>query len=219
MQVDGHINGLGNDELRHAVGHLLGQRAVRLAGIAAVDVAALAAGQLLTHVVDVDIRVRPLVDGIGGAGTVAELTHGAGIQGDANGVGMRLLGVVVGSGAVVGAGDDVNGTGLDLRVLDKEHGSHVAAHLIGMRAAEDKHRAAFLLAFHYIDFGIAGSTFQTRKVLAEHTNLGNPRAGNDDIFLPGGHKGLTRNKATGGDHNQHDYGHNLILFHDSPPFT
>jgi len=80
VQVDDDVDPLAADELRERVTGLLGQRAVRAAGPAAVEVADVHVGEVLFGgIVDEDFRVRPLVQRIRPAVADAELLASPGV--------------------------------------------------------------------------------------------------------------------------------------------
>ena len=220
MEVDLYVDLLGVDHLGHRVGHLLGQGAVLDAGIAPVQVTGLGAGEALAGGVGVDVRIGPLIDGIGGTGAVVEHPLLPGRGGEVQVLGRALQGVVVGETGGVDAGDDVHGALRDRELLQHDDGRHVARRLVAVGAAQDQDAAALLLALDDVHLRIADGALQVLVVPGELEHLGDIGAFGDDIL----HEvallieAVTGDRRTGDGDSQDDTGaENAFFLHRAFP--
>ena len=184
MQVDLHVDLLGVDHVGHCIGHLLGQGAVLLAGIATVQVPGLGTGQTLARgLVGVDVRIRPLIDGIGGPGTEMEGPLVPVSGGEVHELGLALQRIVVGEAGHVDLRDHVDRALLHGELLQHDHGRHVTRRLVGMGAAQDQDAAAGLLALQHVDVHVTDGALQVLVVGGELVGPGDGAALGHDVFL------------------------------------
>ncbi len=168
MQVYGQVDAFLPGHFDQPVGEPLGDAAVRHAGVGAVQVAALhACHGLARGRVDVDIGIRPLVDGIRGPRAVAEVAPLTGRGLETECLGMGVLREGVGATHHVGVGDYDQPAAFDDGPFQQHHGGNDAGGLVGVGAAEDQDGAARLGAFLDPDVGVGSRFGDTIEIRAQ----------------------------------------------------
>ena len=213
VQVDRHVDFLGFNQLNNAVCHLLRQRAILFAGIAAVDIARFASGKGLSHIVHIDIRIGPLMDRIGRSGTMSERSDLTGRRRQMDFGRMSFLRIVVRRAAGVRPRNNIQRAFLRHGVFNEKHCRHVRGHLVGVRSAENQRRRAFLFPLHDIHFRITGRILELGEIVAEHFDFRNARTADNHVLFPHRQKSGARYHTGCDDGNGANHGDDLIFFH------
>ena len=136
----------------------------------------------------------------------------------------RVTGSVVGlGGAVVGVGDDDDGSLRDRSSFHHEGGGHDAGDFVGVGSAEEEEGAAFGVTPHHVDGRVPGGVRQGREVVAQPARLGDAVARTDVVghrvgasaIGPGRMPTGRHQTATGHAHDGHQHGGRQAE-HDAP---
>jgi len=158
MEIHLHINIQRIDHIRNRIGNLFRQRAVLYARISAVDITHLASGKRLSRRVGIYVRIRPLVNRIGGTRAVYKLARTA-LCLKMIEMGRALLRIIMCECTVVGSGNYINRTGFHLTAFNHRDCRHMSRRLIGMSPAKYQERTSLFFTLHHIDSCIAECTF------------------------------------------------------------
>ena len=180
--VDDHVGVLLPAHAVERVGDLLRQQSVRIAGVGAVKVADLVSSQVLARgEVQVHIGIGELIDGVGAAVAVAEVTHAALGGLDVEVRHMTKAGLAGGETGVVAVGHDDDLALGDDGVLDEHDSRQQSSGLGGVRAAHDHEGRAGLAAVKDVDFGVAVGALEERVVIRQHLRAGDAGALEDGL--------------------------------------
>jgi len=201
VEVDPEIDLLLPDEFHYGEGDFLREEAFGPPRIAAVQVPDFVARQLLAGGVDVDRRVRPLVNGIGQAGAQPEKPrtrrcgHGEPLR-------VPLLGIAVGKAAGVGPRDDEDVALLRPDVLDEEDGGDEAGRFVGMGSSKHQEVSALFLSVEEVHFGIAMGVLERREIIAQQPGGGHSLARENWLRPMHGSEAAAGKEAEGSGHHQ-----------------
>ena len=167
MQVDGHGHFFGPNQLNDSKGDFFSEGSIGSARISAVEIAGFRAGKFLTGSgVNIDIRVWPLVDRIGSAGTKPESALSrSGFQSEKLRCSFGIIGM--GKATVVSAWNDDQTALAWFGVLDQQQCTEKGGGFIGMGSPQNQYGAAWLSTIQNVDGGISSGPLQLGKIVRQ----------------------------------------------------